>query len=87
MKIEKFNEAKSNTYYKLNVYVGYQPTEWGHGFDTVKEAIDILKYIIVHGLPGTDGKTHHIHDAYIEKVSRVKDDEIKMLINSKKYNI
>jgi hypothetical protein len=87
MKIDRFNEAKTNTYYKLYVYVGYQPTEMSNDYDTVKEAFDELKYTLSNGLPGTDNKTYYIHDAYIEKVMRVKEDEIKILINSKKYNI
>ena len=88
MKIEKFNESlkKDKSYYKLYVYVGDDPTEM-HTHNTVKNAIDELQKCVSNGLPGTDGNTYYIHDAYIEKISMVKTDEIAAIINAKKYNL
>lgn len=89
MKIEKFNEAlkKSYTYYKIYFYVGDQPTGSATRYDTANKAIGALKKYIIDGLPGTDGNFYPITDAYIEKTSKVKEKEIKILFDAKKYNI
>jgi len=94
MKIEKFNEStrNKNTQYKLYVFVGSDrfssPTAMNNTHDTIKDAIDELKQIAYNGLPGSDGNTYYINDAYIEKISRVKlPDEIDAILKSKKYNL
>jgi len=94
MKIKKFNESvrNKNVQYKLYVFVGEtdrfnSPTAMNNTYDTIKDTLDELKRIVYNGLPGSDGNTYHIYDAYIEKISLVKTDEIKTIINSKKYNI
>lgn len=93
MKIEKFNETvrNKNTQYKLYVFVDSDsfgtPTTMNNTHDTIKDAIDELKEIAYNGLPGSDGNTYHIYDAYIEKISRVKNNEIDAIIKAKKYNL
>ena len=95
MKIKKFNEAvrNKNIQYKLYVFVSSDrlqfnsPTAINNTYDTLKDALVELKRIVYNGLPGSDGNTYYIYDAYIEKISKVKTDEIKAIINSKKYNI
>lgn len=96
MKIKKFNESvrNKNTQYKLYVFVGGDqgnrfgsPAAINNTYDTLKDTFDKLKSIVYNGLPGGDGNTYHIYDAYIEKISIVKTAEVKSIINSKKYNI
>ena len=89
MKIEKFNESvrNKNIQYRLYVFVGDDPTAMDNTHDTLKDALDELKEIAHNGLPGTDGNIYHIYDAYIEKISRVKTDEIDAILKSKKYNL
>jgi hypothetical protein len=96
MKVERFNESvrNKNVQYKLYVYVGDRYADDGNDTSTimnthvtVNDALDELKEIVSEGLPGVDNKTYWIHDAYIEKVSRIKTDEIDAILKSKKYNL
>lgn len=89
MKIERFNESLTSDrpYYRLWFYVGDQPTESMIEHRTIKDALDDLREYVSDGLPGVDGNTYYIRDAYIEKISRVKTDEIDAILKSKKYNL
>lgn len=93
MKIEKFNESRrnKNTQYKMYVFVNSDrfgsPTAMNNTHDTLKDALEELKMIAHNGLPGSDGNTYHIYDAYIEKISRVKNDEIDAILKANKFNL
>ena len=88
MKISKFNESlENNTYYKLTIFFGEKEITLASRFDTSEEILIVLKNYIINGYPTTDNKYYPITNAYIEKISRIKKDEIKSIFDAKKYNL